>query len=369
MIEFALVLPLLLTFMVMTIDAGRLYFGWVALINASRVGANYAADNADWNAATRTAYQGLINQDAAARNCTMAAPADPKFTRSGVVVADPELGDYAEVKLTCSFAPITPLVGLVLGQAPIKLSAVSTFPVRDGCASCPPPPPAPDPVPPAYCRRVPAMAGLSIAGARLAWQSAGFSLAKFQPSPGSDTRTVQAVAVSENDPTSNCSSLTPGSWAIYSSSVIATMVPADPVVPPCRTVPNLKGVLVATARTSWTSAGFTGSFIPPDQNAMVVTDQVTSPTASTPGVSCISPTSSITVTTGAAWPAPPPAPCRVPNFTGVRKNDAAASWTAAGFTAASIAYVGNGNFTISRQSLVGGDYVACQSSITVYKDP
>lgn len=126
---------------------------------------------------------------------------------------------------------------------------------------------------------------------------------------------------------------------------------------------------MATARTSWTAAGFTGLFTPPDQGALVVTDQVTSPTGSTPGVSCISPVSAVTVTTGAAWPAPPPAPCRVPNFTGVKKNNASSLWTAAGFTTANIAYSGQGNFTISRQSLVGGDYVACQSSITVYKDP
>jgi Flp pilus assembly protein TadG len=371
LIEFALVLPLLLTFMVMTIDAGRLYFGWVALINASRVGANYAGDHADWTAATRTAYRALIDEDAAARNCTMATPADPKFTRNGVVVTDPELGDYAEVVLNCSFAPITPLVGLLLGAAPVSLSATSKFPVRDGCASCPPPPPAPEPQPPAYCRQVPTMAGLSVAGARLAWQSAGFSLTKFTPSTGSDTRSVQAAAVSEDDPTSNCAAWMPGTWAIFSSSVIITLVPADTVDPSCRTVPNLKGTTVANARSAWTAAGFVGSFSPPNEDALVVTAQATSPTTSTPGVSCIPSDSTVAVTTGPAWPTPPAAPCRVPNFTGVKKNSAAGPWTAAGFVDTHIAYdpIGPSNFTISRQSLVGGDWVDCQSSVTVYKDP
>ncbi|MDQ2933813.1 MAG: pilus assembly protein [Chloroflexota bacterium] len=370
-VEFALVLPLLLTFLVMTIDAGRLYFGWVSLINASRVGANYAADHPKWTSDDRTDYASLINgdaADAAARNCTMGPPAEPKFTRNRVVVTDPQLGDYAEVKLSCTFSLITPLAE-VIGAGPISLNATSTFPVRDGCASCPPPPPAPEPQPPAYCRQVPTMAGLSVAGARLSWQSAGFSPTKFTPSTGSDTRTVQAVSVSENDPTSNCNTWTPGTWAIFSSSVIATLVPPDSVDPSCRTVPNLKGRTVANARSSWSAAGFTGSFAPPDQNALVVTNQATSPAASTPGVSCIPRTSTVTVTTGPAWPAPPAAPCRVPNFTGIKKNNAGGLWTGAGFGATHIAYDGNGNFTITRQSLVGGDWVDCGSSITVYQNP
>lgn len=370
-VEFALVLPLLLTFLAMTIDAGRLYFGWVSLINAARVGANYAADHAEWTLADQTRYASLINgdaADAAARNCTMGPPAEPRFTRNGAVVTDPQLGDYAEVKLSCSFALITPLAE-ALGGGPVTLRAMSKFPVRDGCASCPPPPPAPAPQPSAYCRQVPTMAGLSVAGARLAWQSAGFSPTNFtEAPPGPDTRTVQAVSVAQNDPASNCATR-PGTWASFLSSVTATTVPPDPVNPSCRTVPNLKGMTVPSARSSWTAAGFVGSFTPPNQNAFVVTAQATSPTASTPGVSCIPPSSTIIVTPGSAWPAPPPPPCRVPNFTGVTRNVAGGMWTGAGFNAARITYAGTGDFTIQRQSLVGGDWVACDSSITVYENP
>jgi len=43
LVEFALVLPLLLVLLLMAVDFGRVYFGWVTLTNASRVGANYAA--------------------------------------------------------------------------------------------------------------------------------------------------------------------------------------------------------------------------------------------------------------------------------------------------------------------------------------
>jgi hypothetical protein len=47
--------------------------------------------------------------------------------------------------------------------------------------------------------------------------------------------------------------------------------------------------------------------------------------------------------------------CQVPSFSGVRKNNATAIWTGAGFTAANITFLsGSGNYKISYQSLVGG---------------
>ena len=41
MVEFALVLPLLVVLLVMAIDFGRVFFQWVGVTNASRIGANY----------------------------------------------------------------------------------------------------------------------------------------------------------------------------------------------------------------------------------------------------------------------------------------------------------------------------------------
>ena len=42
-VEFALVLPVLLFLLLMGLDFGRVFLGWVNLNNAARVGANYAA--------------------------------------------------------------------------------------------------------------------------------------------------------------------------------------------------------------------------------------------------------------------------------------------------------------------------------------
>ncbi len=367
MVEFALVLPILALLLVMTIDVGRVYFGWVAVTNAARVGANYAANNAEWTGADQTTYEGLINADAEARNCVLEPAGAPQFSRNGVPVAEPELGDYARVNLICRFSLITPLAAQILGSDSIAVTAESIFPVRDGCASCPPPPPAPEPQPPNQCREVPTMAGLSVAGARLAWQSAGFSPAEFIPASGSDTAHVEVVSVNENDPDSGCPSWTPGTWAMFSSTATAILKTPDPVDPSCLTVPNLKGLTVGTARMEWTNAGFTGNFDPADQDDFVVTEQDTDPDVSEPGVTCLPAETNVTVTVGPAWPAPPPAPCQVPNFTGVKRDNAVSLWTGAGFDAVNIAFDGQGNFTIQQQTLVGGGWVACESPIEVSK--
>ena len=47
--------------------------------------------------------------------------------------------------------------------------------------------------------------------------------------------------------------------------------------------------------------------------------------------------------------------CKVPSFSGVRKNSATTMWTNAGFSSSNIALLsGTGNYKIGYQSLVGG---------------
>ena len=52
LVEFALVLPMILLLMLIAIDFGRVFLGWVGLNNAARVAANYAAMHpspSDWD--------------------------------------------------------------------------------------------------------------------------------------------------------------------------------------------------------------------------------------------------------------------------------------------------------------------------------
>lgn len=153
MVEFAIVLPLLVLLLVMAIDFGRVFFGWVALQNAARIGADRAAqtwrawptaDNAEeilWE----SQYQALITSDLQAANCNFTTPhPDPTFTN---VDANPTIdyGDLATVRLDCSFDLITPLAEGLFG-GPLMLSAESTFAVNGIVVmGVPDPPPPADP--------------------------------------------------------------------------------------------------------------------------------------------------------------------------------------------------------------------------------
>jgi hypothetical protein len=146
----AIVLPLLALLLVMAIDFGRVFFGWVALQNAVRIGADLAAQAFDsWPTADNeveilgeTRYQELITADLQAANCQYTTPhPDPTFTDldgDGKI----EYGDLATVELECSFGLITPLAEGLFG-GPIHMTASSTFTVNGVVVRGVPDPPAP----------------------------------------------------------------------------------------------------------------------------------------------------------------------------------------------------------------------------------
>jgi hypothetical protein len=372
LVETALLLPILLILLLGAIDFGRLFFGWTNLHQAVRIGANYAATHADMTADERLRYEELINGDIGELNCDLDTPIpNPTYTTSaGTPVTDPELGDFANVTLGCDFSPITPLGAIFFGD-PIAMSASSTFPIRLGCVNCPTPPPATPPPAPLQCRTVPNVTDLSVAGARLAWASAGFDPDTFVPLTGQDYETVASFVVTENDPLSTCAFPT---LAVFSSSIVVTIKPPDPEAPPtCITVPNLLGTLVGGADAAWTDSGFTGDLTAdggdpsiPAPNRVIV-DQVTVP-ASEVGVDCLDPASTVNVVTGAPLPVPPPLPCRVPNMINLRRAQGEAAWIGEGFADANFDPQ-NGGFTIKSQSVVGGTYLPCTASVSVSANP
>jgi TadE-like protein len=150
MVEFALVLPLLAVLLVMAVDFGRVFFGWVALQNATRIAADFAASHPDsWPGSTSThaqnrdRYQDIVLGDLGAINCDRppGPVPDPTFPDGT------ETGDPAVVELTCSFQLITPLAETLLG-GPVPLGAQASFPVNRNIQLGLPPPAAPDPPPP-----------------------------------------------------------------------------------------------------------------------------------------------------------------------------------------------------------------------------
>ena len=76
LVEFALLAPVAVLLLLMTVDLGRAYFGLVNLNNVARVGANYAASNpVAWqglgDASKKAYYSTLMRADATKIDCTL----------------------------------------------------------------------------------------------------------------------------------------------------------------------------------------------------------------------------------------------------------------------------------------------------------
>ena len=194
LVEFALILPLLALLLVMAIDGGRVFFGWVALQNAGRIGADYAAAHADaWNGAPdrdqqdqRERYELLIRQDLQSLGCqdTTVVPA-PNFDPDGDGTSDFTDGALVRVELECPFGLLTPLAEAALG-GPVTLHARADFAVNrtintglETVINPPPPPPPPGCL--ANEVRVPLLMTLTMQNAYDAWVAAGFNGSKFLP--------------------------------------------------------------------------------------------------------------------------------------------------------------------------------------------
>lgn len=164
LVEFALILPLLLLLLVMGLDLGRVFFGWVGLQNSARIGANYAAIHPDaWSTPdsavkqlARAQYREQMSQDARALNCDLDVDNDgnieddlplPVFVNVTGTVNPREMGDHASITLQCGFGLITPLANGIFGGG-IQITANAVFTVRGGpIANIPTPGPLGSPTP------------------------------------------------------------------------------------------------------------------------------------------------------------------------------------------------------------------------------
>ncbi len=129
--EFALTVPMALLMVLFGLDFGRVFLGWVALNQAAREAANYAATNPNawtlpYNLVVQAEYTRLVTTEATGINCTMGTPVPAPTFPNGTGIGAP-----AVVELHCSFRLITPMIGILTGN-PLPVSASSAFPVRNG---------------------------------------------------------------------------------------------------------------------------------------------------------------------------------------------------------------------------------------------
>ena len=130
LVEFALVLPILMLILLITVDFGRIYMGWTTLNNAARIAANYAASGQPPLTPTQLGqYNTIVQNETAGINCDLPNPIPPP-TYPGP--AGTQVGGRAVASLTCGFHLITPFLGGVFPGGVITVGASADFPIRSG---------------------------------------------------------------------------------------------------------------------------------------------------------------------------------------------------------------------------------------------
>ena len=386
LVEFAIVLPIILFLTLIALDFGRVYLGWINLQSMSRIAANIAANNPTaWtgsgDAAVKAKYQNQIRNDAAATNCMLptvggvqTAP-NPTFTDTGGNGSTEDLGDSASVVLSCTFNLITPGVKNILGGS-VAISASSVFPVTTGMID-------------------PANAGTP----GVAPTAAFTGNAVFAPSTISCVApcTVVFRDTSGGNPTSwvwTFSDGTPNSSAqdpldhvfLLAGTYVVTMTASNAygsstesmgvTVVETSTVdftgtPTSGNSPLAVAFTSTAAPGGT-AFAWTFGDGNTGSGATVNHTYSTPGAYTVSLTVTYPVAgdltqTKTNYISVAIGLCTVPQLFDVRRNNAQATWTGAGFTGTVTdgPSAPSGNYLIKRQSLTANSKVPCSSSVVV----
>jgi hypothetical protein len=286
LVEFAIILPLLAVLLVMAIDFGLVFFGWVGLHNAARIAADYAARTADsWpspaggpiGAQARDRYFDLVVADLTGINCSPDDVVDRAWNDGDVpvpVFRNPdgstsgdvkEPGDHALVTLDCSFGLVTPLAEAILGGR-VNLRAEAYFAINGATAvnfptavPFPTPTPAPTPVPgPTDCE-VEDYTGLTPNAANDLWDAAGFTGDFAQTQPGNGWNIASQTLAPGTHPCTAAITVSPG----------ATLTPAPtpagptPVPTPSCAVPTANFAAEPTSGRRPLSVQFTDTSTAP----------------------------------------------------------------------------------------------------------
>jgi len=138
LVELALTLPTFLFVVLIGLDFGRAFAGWVTLQQAARIAANYAAVNpCGWGNCAGTPgtpfvqqrYRDMLAAETAGINCDLPNPVPAPAFPNGTGV-----GKGVIVTLDCAFHLLTPILSAALPN-PLQTTASSTFPIKVGFTS------------------------------------------------------------------------------------------------------------------------------------------------------------------------------------------------------------------------------------------
>lgn len=211
LVEFALLLPVVLLVVLIGLDFGRVFLGWIELHSMARVAANLAAEYPEaWStyggdAAAQAEYTREMQAQAAGINCTLPSPLPlPSFPNG--LNSENFIGTPVSVTVTCSFGLITPVIGAILPN-PLPVTASAAFPIRNGTI---------------------------------------FGMPTFQP-----TQRPEATATPSPSPTPSPTPEPTAANPSASPTVTPVPTPTPSPTPPMCTVPNLIGVDIKLAAYHW----------------------------------------------------------------------------------------------------------------------
>ena len=385
LVEFGLVLPIILLLTLAALDFGRIYLGYINIQNMARIAANFAANNPDaWvdaHADKMASYQNQILGDAAATNChlpivsgveTAPLPVFSDADADGIY----EVGDTANVSLTCTFYVITPVIANIVGGA-IPVSASSEFPVKSSMTSNGPGGGGPGSPP------VAAFTGNGVVAPSTLSGTAPFTVVFRDTSGGAPTSWYwefpdDGTTSTLQDPLGH----TFAGAGTYIVTMTATNYLGSSTMTQSITVTAAEDVNFeadVTAIEAGDTVTFTDLSSSGGSNPTWTfgagegggTGSTATHTYNTPGTYEVS----LTVTyasgdmtlTRPAYITVAVALCNVPSFDGIRRNDAADRWTDFGFsgTVSDGPNPPSGNYLINTQSITALTDVPCNSNIVV----
>jgi len=131
-VELALIAPVLLLMLLITLDFGRLFLSYVTLNNVTRVAANFGALSPDSFTGTpdTTTYDAVVDRESQGLNCDLQGaggynPPLPQYPDGT------QLGGTSVATMTCDFSLLTPLISSFFG-AKLPITAQAEFPIRTG---------------------------------------------------------------------------------------------------------------------------------------------------------------------------------------------------------------------------------------------
>jgi hypothetical protein len=130
LVEFALVFPILILLVVGLFDLGRLVFAYTSLTNGVREGARLAVVNQDVGA-IQDRVRGQVFAVSPTVTVTFKKPGPNADPETNPACSPITIGCIAVVRGSTTVAPITPIVGALVGA--IAMNAVSQIPVEFVC--------------------------------------------------------------------------------------------------------------------------------------------------------------------------------------------------------------------------------------------